>query len=164
MIFDIFFLLIKYFFTEKITTNILTSWAICHWTGHFSSGKTAYRTCSTSIIGTKTGTKTGTIVALVQSSLVIGLWMAKYVNSTTCRVAFVVVGLKIGSLSSCMFRDYWLRYGSCASFTVLDQKKWNPCLNILHLNGTRFTIIPRKFLQSAKEFGCYTIMCVVIYI
>jgi len=47
--------------------------------------------------------------------------------------------------------------------------------NILHLpgrNGTRFTcnkhvqFKPRKFLQSAKEFSCYTIdiMCVVIYI
>ena len=47
---------------------------------------------------------------------------------------------------------------------LLDQKKWNPRLNILHLNGTRFTNKPRKSLQSAKEFGCYTIMCVVIYI
>ena len=44
------------------------------------------------------------------------------------------------------------------------RKNGIPALNILHLNGTRFTIIPRKFLQSAKEFGCYTIMCVVIYI
>ena len=77
-------------------------------------------------------------------------------------VAFAVVGLRIGSLSSCMTIDYWLRYGSCASFTVsvLDQKKWNSRLNILHLNGTRFTIKPRKSLQSAKEFGCFTIMCV----
>ena len=48
--------------------------------------------------------------------------------------------------------------------SALDQKKWNPRLNILHLNGTRFTNKPRKSLQSAKEFGCFTIMCVVLYI
>ena len=47
-----------------------------------------------------------------------------------------------------------------------SEKMESLLLNILHLpvNGTRFTIIPRKFLQSAKEFGCYTIMCVVIYL
>jgi hypothetical protein len=39
--------------------------------------------------------------------------------------------------------------------SALDQKKWNPRLNILHLNGTRFTNKPRKSLQSAKEYGCY---------
>ena len=42
-------------------------------------------------------------------------------------VAFAVVGLRIGIVISCMIIDYyWLRYGSFASFTALDQKKWNP--------------------------------------
>ena len=39
---------------------------------------------------------------------------------------------------------------------------WNPRLNILHQEMELALQInkPRKSLQSAKEFSCYTIICV----
>ena len=37
-----------------------------------------------------------------------------------------------------MIIEYCHRYGSCSSFTNLEQKKMDPPLNISHPNGTRF--------------------------
>ena len=48
--------------------------------------------------------------------------MGPYGFMVIAPVTFAVVGLKIGSLSSCtcMSMDYWLRYGSCAYGTEIS--------------------------------------------
>ena len=57
--------------------------------------------------------------------------------------------VSIGSLSTILIIEYCHRYGSCSSFTNLEQKKMDPPLNISHPNVN-------SLLQEPLHVTCKT--------